>query len=310
MDSKSVDQLGMHALEFANYHDPTPYMIKDHINNYGYLKLKFANDHKKSILSEVERNVPLMVQRPFYWDESLPKMPYVLIISTSGCISQGDRLNLVIESSPETYAHISTPAATKIHAMSNNYAALLQTFDIGKNSYIEFMPNQTIPYNNSRFISNTNITIHPTATLLYSEILMSGRKYHLNDGGFKFDIYSTSTIVKNLSKKILFAENSILQPKKYPLNGIGTMSCFEVFGNVILLTPKIYHQGILASLSNYEKLDNILACGVSRLPNNCGLIIKILGRKSYQVKNQIEIFWKIVRQEILGINSTRIFAWN
>ncbi|WWO99205.1 MAG: urease accessory protein UreD [Candidatus Dasytiphilus stammeri] len=310
MDSRSVYQLGMQALEFANYQDKTPYMIKDHINNYGYLKLKFVNDHKKTILSEVERNVPLMVQRPFYWDESLPKMPYVLIISTSGCISQGDRLNLVIESSPETYAHLSTPAATKIHAMSNNYAALLQTLDIGKDSYIEFMPNQTIPYNNSRFISNTNITIHPTATLLYSEILMSGRKYHLNDGGFKFDIYSTSTIVKNLSNKILFAETSILQPKKYPLNGIGTMGFFEVFGNIILLTPKIYHQRILASLSNYEKFDNILACGVSRLPNNCGLIIKILGRKSYQVKNQIKIFWKIVRQEILGINSTRIFAWN
>ncbi len=49
----------------------------------------FADRGAKSTLHEMERKVPLLVQKALYWDEEMPFLPCVPMISTSGCVLQG-----------------------------------------------------------------------------------------------------------------------------------------------------------------------------------------------------------------------------
>lgn len=171
------------------------------------------------------------------------------------------------------------------------------------------MPDPLIPHRNSRFITDTTIHIHPTATAIYSEVLMSGRKYHHEDERFGFDVYSSRVAAHNLEGRELFVEKYVLEPKSESLDAIGVMQSFDAFGNVILLTPKEHHDRILARVPAHFDIKGGIASGATRLPNDCGLVFKALGIDSAGVKAEIRQFWKIAREEILGITLPEKFLW-
>ena len=72
--------------------------------------------------------------------------------------------------------------------MHENFAAQTQRLRLAKDAYLELQPDPLIPHRGSRFLTDTTIEIDPSATLYYSEILMSGRKYHHEDESFGWDV--------------------------------------------------------------------------------------------------------------------------
>lgn len=301
--------LGEKAPEMAPYQDEPKQMQSGAIGKSGYLKLRFAKREYRSEMVEMERRVPSLVQRALYWDELMPQMPCVTMISTSGCLLQGDRqaLDLIVEEG--ACAHVTTQSATKIHMMEANYATQYQNVVVEAGGYLEFMPDPIIPHRNARFLTDTQITVDPTATVIYSEILMSGRKYHHPDEQFGFDIFSSKIRAQDSEGKELFVEKYILEPKKEALNVVGVMGGFDVFGNVILLTPKEHHARILERLEARYDTDEEVAFGATQLPNECGLVFKVLGIDSPKTKEAVRYFWQIAREEILGITLQKPFLW-
>ena len=306
---KEIAHIGREAPELAAYQQEPPQMASGSPGKCGYLRLGFVRRRQRSVLAHMERRAPSLVQRALYWDEAMPHMPCVFMISTSGCLLQGDRLGLDIHLSAGACGHVTTQAATKIHAMSHNYAAQRQRITLEEESYLELMPDPVIPHDGSRFFSTTQITIHPTATLLYGEIVTSGRKYHAADGGFNFDLYSSTIDAQTSDGAELFSERYLLTPKTQPLNNAGVMGSFSVFGNLILLTPTRHHAAILQrTLPVYDAAAGI-ASGASLLPNQCGLIFKALGHEAHQVKSALRAFWQVAREEVTGASLMPAFLW-
>lgn len=301
--------LGQDAPELAEYQNEPPQMHSGAVGKSGYLRLGFERRGERSILADVERRVPSLVQRALYWDEEMPGLPCVTMISTSGCVLQGDRLATDVNVGVGACGHVTTQSATKVHSMNANYASQIQQFRVEENGYLEFMPDPLIPHRDARFITDTRITIHPTATAIYSEILMSGRKYHHVDERFGFDVFSSRVCAQTLEGRELFVEKYVLEPKKESLDAIGVMQTFDVFGNVVLLTPKAHHDRIVERMPALFDIKAGLASDVTRLPNDCGLIFKVLGNDSGEVKAQIREFWKVAREEIFGVTLQPAFLW-
>ena len=84
--------LGIDAPELSQYQDEPEQMHSGAVGKSGYLRLGFEKRGNRSVLADMERRVPSLVQRALYWDEEMPELPCVTMISTSGCILQGDRL--------------------------------------------------------------------------------------------------------------------------------------------------------------------------------------------------------------------------
>ncbi len=105
--SPAFDTLSLGALapELAKYQQEPPQMASGAVGKHGYLRLRFADRGAKSTLHEMERKVPLLVQKALYWDEEMPFLPCVPMISTSGCVLQGDRLTVEIEVDAGACAH-------------------------------------------------------------------------------------------------------------------------------------------------------------------------------------------------------------
>ena len=155
----------------------------------GYLYMGFELDgNGKSILRDLERRTPLIVQQELYFDEEMPEMPCVYILSSGGPNVDGDRYEQHFVVRRDAFAHVSTGAATKLAEMRRNYSGLVQRFDLEAGAYLEYLPEPIIPCRHTRYHVDTTIRIDPTATLFYAEIYLSGRRYFGEGERFCYDI--------------------------------------------------------------------------------------------------------------------------
>jgi urease accessory protein len=250
-----------------------------------------------------------VVLLPILWPEALPDLPCVFIITTTGCILQGDRFNIEIDLAPDTHAHVTTQAATKIHSMDANYAAQTQSIVLGENAYLEYLPDPVIPHRHARFITSTHVCVPSSSTLLYSEILMGGRKYHGEGELFEYDVFSSTVQATRPDGAELFTEKFVIEPHVHNVRQVGVMGTFDVFANVVLLTPKHHADKIFDQVPAGVNLEEQWAAGASRLPNDAGLVFKVLGQESEPVQAKVREFWSIVRQTVTGAPVLPKFVW-
>ena len=297
------------APELASYLDQPKQLPVGALGKDAFLRLGFERRGERTLLMTLNRRAPLLVQQALYWDEEMPHLPCVHIITTSGGILQGDRYAIEIDLAPGAQAHVTTQAATKIHEMDANFAAQTQDIVLGAGSYLEYLPLLVIPHKQSRFVTRTRVTIDPSATLLYSEILMPGRKYYGPGEIFDYDVFSSTVRVERLDRSALFTEKFIIEPRRTDVRQTGVMGAFDVFANVLLLTPKTHADRVFEQVETMIDLPNGCAAGASRLPGDSGLIYKVLGMESQPVCAKVRAFWSLVRREVAGANVPDQFLW-
>jgi urease accessory protein len=268
--------------------------------------MSFARRGDRSVLAHLYRKAPLLAQQALYWDEHLPGLPCVYVITTAGCVLGGDRFDISIAVGADAMAHVTTQAATKIHQMDADYAAQSQRLDLSENAYLELLPGPVIPHRHSRFVARTEAVVAENATLLSAELLQPGRKHH---GGelFEYDLYSSALTVRRPDGTSLFSEKLVAEPWRQPVRQTGVMGKFDVFANVILVTPvwhatKIYEQIVPGA-------DAGCMAGASRLPHDAGLVYKVLGMETEPVKAKLHGFWDLVRREVAGVPAPAPRPW-
>ena len=304
-----VEGLGVSVPELAAFQDEPLQMRSGTVGKTGFLRLGFERRGSRTILADLDRRAPYMVQRALYCDQAMPDLPSVFLITTTGCLLQGDRLALEITLGPRAQAHITSQSATKIHAMDSNYAAQTQTITLADDAYLEFLPDPVIPHRHARFVSDTQISVAPSATLVFSEVIQPGRKHHHPDECFGATVLLVSTSASRPDGRRLFIEKLVIEPQRYAMRQTGVMDSFDVFGNVILCTPKDKADRIQERVGADVDLANGVAFGACRLPNDAGLIYKVLGRETAQVKAKVREFWGVVREEVTGAGLPSPFLW-
>jgi urease accessory protein len=304
-----AEELGASVPELAAFQDEPLQMKSGTVGKTGFLRLGFERRGNQTILKNLERRAPYMVQRALYCDPEMPNLACVFLITTTGCLLQGDRLALDITLGPAAQAHVTTQSATKIHTMDANYAAQTQIITLADDAYLEFLPDPVIPHRQARFISDTRISIAPSATLLFSEIIQPGRKHHRPDECFGATVMSISTSAACPAGGSLFTEKLLIEPQRYAMRQTGVMDSFDVFANVILCTPKDKADRVYERVEADVDLADGIAFGACRLPNDAGLIYKILGRETAQVKAKLREFWGVVRREVTGAGLPPPFLW-
>lgn len=298
------------AKEMAPYLEEPKAMPVGTPGKMGYLYLGFELDGDvKSVMRDLERHAPLIVQQELYFDEGMPEMPCVYILSSGGPNVDGDRYEQHFVVREDAYAHISTGAATKLAEMRYNFSGLSQRFELERNAYLEYLPEPTIPCRHTRFIADTAIRIDPSATLFYSEIYMGGRKYFDKGEKFQYDILSVCSRAERPDGEQLFREKFIIRPGTYSPETLGAMNGYDVFANVIVLTPAEHADRIYEATPAFIDPRRRLAAGITRLPGDCGLLYKVLGEETSPVKKLIREFCSAVRLEVKGKPLPEEFPW-
>ncbi len=305
---RSLAALGS-ARELARYQDEPPQMPSGAVGKSGSLRLGFERRGDRTVLATMERQVPLLVQRALYWDRALPGMACVTIVHTAGGVLQGDRSTVRVDLAAGAAAHLTTQSATRIHEMNANYAACLQDVSLGAGAYLEYLPGMSIPYRHSRYVADTRVTLPPDATALLSEVVMPGRTHHRGGEVFEYDLYASTISAGRPDGRDLFTEKLLVEPGTWPVRAPGAMGDFDVFGSLFVLTAPPHADAILDGIDPIYDASAAVVSGASRLPNDAGLIVRVLGTGSGPVKRRIRELWGMVRQQVLGAAVPDAFLW-
>src|SRR5690625_4425588 len=88
-------------------------------------------------------------------------------------LSEGDKLT------------VTTQSATKIYKTPTTKAYQETEINLGKNSYLEYLADPLIAYQNARYLQKTCVRMEKGATLLYSDIVTPG--WSPEGGHFSYD---------------------------------------------------------------------------------------------------------------------------
>jgi urease accessory protein len=268
------------------------------------LRLEHDPDRQKTVAKEQYSKVPLYTQRVLYLEESLPSMAYMYIMSPSGGILQGDRYRMDITLKNDAFFHLTTQGATRLYRMDKNYATQIVNITVGEGCYFEYIPDQIIPYRNSRFYQKVTLNTHDNSTMVFSEMLVPGR---VGSGeSFEYDICYLKTNAKNQNGELRFIDIAMLEPKKKSIRNFGVLEGFDVVGTVYILTESKYIRELNDQINSMiESLPKIYG-GATILPNNSGVMIRLLSAFATDVRNVIYEVVRICRKVILNVSFSGI----
>ena len=264
-------------------------------------KLKIVLDIEsisgRTIIKEKESVFPLSVQKEMYYDQFQPKMTHVYIVSSSGGILQGDKYMIDIILEKNALAHITTQGATRVYGMNVSNAIQVVNVSLDDGAYLEFIPDQIIPYKNSRFYQEINFKVHDNATMIYSEIISPGR---IGMGEiFDYEICYLRSIGKNHKDELRFTDYTKIEPKKMNLRDFGVLGQKQITATVYILAKRNDIEKIIQTLENEIKNSSEIEFGWSTMTKENGILLRILGNTTRDVIRLVYDITKIVRKTIL-----------
>lgn len=132
-----------------------------------------ANNQTRTIIKERKHHGPLVVQKPFY-PEGSPC--HVYLLHPPGGLVGGDQLTLDASLEQNTHALITTPGAAKFYRSTGHEASQLQSFKINDGALLEWLPQETIVFNQANAKIETHIDMTASAKFIGWEISCLGRQ--------------------------------------------------------------------------------------------------------------------------------------
>ena len=253
----------------------------------GSLDISFS----KNEIGKVHFTTPLRV---FNNDDGNNDILSATIVNTSGGIVSGDNHKINVNIFNNTKAQIFSNSAEKIYkSLSNNKSTIDNDIKIGKNSWFEWLPQETILFEDSKLERNLNIFLSENAESLAGEIVVLGRlaKGEYIDNVFFKDsisIYRNSKL--EWLDKVLF--NGDVKKAKDSIVRLGGMNCFFT-----IVFSSIY-------IKNYEEIiskfirDNFSDNMISSTVINNNIVMRGLSINSLVLRDIFAKIWLFIRSEI------------
>jgi urease accessory protein len=139
----------------------------------GTAELSFALRDGITRLDHLYQRDPLRVlfPAPAAHDAAL-----AVIITTSGGLVAGDRIEIAVKAGPGASAHVTASAAEKIYRSNGPTTAIRQALTVGVGATLEFLPPETILFEGARLRRETNIELAACSGFLGGDIVIFGRR--------------------------------------------------------------------------------------------------------------------------------------
>ena len=270
----------------------------DYEGTTGSARIRFScGRSSRTAISHLETKSPLLVQRALYPDSNLSNMAHVYLMSSAGGVLQGDRFEIEIEAEANTMARITTQSATKIYKMEKGYALQKINITANKGCYVEFVPRSLIPFRASRFCQDVTIRASTGSTVLYSETVSAGR----TASGERFDFDACFLRMRTLDSKdrLLFSDVCNIEPS------LDKKETFErlfggksIWSTIYIVTPSGNRASMDKEIAKAFRENSMLA-GRSFLPNEGGLLVRMLDDSIDRIEEMISLVTEIVRSHAI-----------
>lgn len=253
------------------------------------LDLGFSATTQRTILSKRKHSGPLLVQKPFY-PEGQPC--HIYLIHPPGGIVGGDLLQLDAHIESQAHALITTPAASKFYRSAGPVAHMQQTLDIAGHGCLEWLPQETIFFNNSQVRLTTRVNLAQHSRFIGWEILCLGRPASnelFTDGSIRqdFEIWQ--------NQQPLFVERAQINGGDPLLHAPWGLRDYTVSATMIC-TPLTDDTQLYAALREISLADALYSISHFKY----GMVARYLGHHAQQAREYFTQLWRIIRPQQLA----------
>jgi urease accessory protein len=142
---------------------------------HGVARIGFAARDSHTRLATLFQQAPLRVLFP---RAPAGDPPHAVLVTTSGGLVGGDRIEVEIEAGRHASALVTTQAAEKVYRSTSAAAEVTVTLRASAGAWLEWCPQETILFDRARLQRRTSLQLEPAARVLAGEILVFGRRAH------------------------------------------------------------------------------------------------------------------------------------
>ncbi|GAA0133918.1 urease accessory protein UreD [Paenibacillus sp. YSY-4.3] len=226
----------------------------------GSLSLELEDRNGKTVAKRVYFQGAFKVMRPIYADDSGQVCYYLL--NPGGGYLDGDRYMMDISAHEGSKVTLTTQSATKVYKTPKNYAYQETTIHLKKGSYLEYLPDPLIAYQNARYKQKTVVHMERGATFLYTDILTPG----WSPGGEKFS-YDTVQLMTEIywDGKLGVFDHIKLTPQQHAISGLGFMEGYTHLGSMIAVSGQMDSELLDELYEAIRGVESDFSFGISQL---------------------------------------------
>jgi urease accessory protein len=259
----------------------------------GRAELYFTRRGRRTILQRHYTTLPAQVIRPFY--EPHDERAYVYLLTPTGGVLGGDRLDLHVVLEPGAQVCLTTASATKVHPAAGVPAEQSLVIELGAGSSLEYLPEPTILFYDACWRQRTTVRRAADSQLLFAEGWSVGRV--ARQEVFAFSCLKTSIEVYTTERLSLF-DRMRIHPANYPHQHLGLWAGRRHLLTMYLLQPtppsQTWLQMLQAELAAYPAL-----VGLSQLATP-GLVARVLADDVEAMTGVGHRLWERIRQDLWG----------
>ncbi len=267
-----------------------------------HLQLEFAYRAGRTCLVRKQHRGPLLVQKAFY-PETDQQCCHIYLIHPPGGIVQGDQLQLDVELAARSHVLITTPAAGKFYRSQGERACLEQYLKLEAGAQLEWLPQETILYNESQTLLKTIVQLQADSRFIGWEILCLGRqagRYYFDSGRCRqlFELWRDD--------KPVFIERSQIATGTPILKSPWGLAGFSLTATMVAThctqsVLELVHQWIATEAAG-EYLSVTLKHDI--------LICRFLGHEAETARYYFVRIWSLIRPQVLGREAVMPRIWH
>lgn len=251
-----------------------------------------------SYISAQQVGYPFHLGRTLKLPDDPPGMAAVYLQSCSGGIFAGEHLHVRLHAEAGSQVHVSTGAATIAHSMLEQPARQVVSLEAGSGALFEYLPMTTILFPHAKLHSRVNVTLHPESRVMICDAF----SLHAPQGSSEtFDVYRADLEVRSPSGQLLAGDTLALSGedmrRRLPgiSEGMQALSTFMLLGHGLPVdTLKQQLRDVLSVLPDSY-------VGVSALPNDCGVSVRIMTLDAVALRQALHCVWSCAREQLTGI---------
>jgi urease accessory protein len=283
--------------------DPPSQSAKTFANQWkGTVMLHYDRVGDKTRLAKVWHQAPLKVQRPFY--PETPGICHTILIHTAGGMVGGDRLIYDLTLAPHTHAVVTTAAASKIYCAQDKTTEQVIEIDIAEQAYLEWLPQETIVFNQAKFNQTLKVNLGPKATWLGWDIYRFGRT--ARGERFVEGDWRSHTEVWRAGVPLWIDRQWLPASQKMIDHPHGLNQC-PVVGTLAWMGQEVDRDFVGQLRELWTNLGLEGEIGVTRVQQ--GVICRYRGQSTFEVRQWFTQVWNHVRSYALGQPACPVRVW-
>ena len=263
------------------------------------LSLTYHKSHGRSVIAKREHVGPLVVQKPFYPEGD--EVCHTYLLHPPGGVVGGDQLTVNIEVNSGAHALVTTPASTKFYRCDDRHARQNQNLTVADNAILEWLPQDTILFDQSKVNTVTRIELSAQARFAGWEILCLGRPAcgELFSQGYCRQIFEIWRAGKPelIERSNLIGGSELLEAK-------WGMASYSVIGLMVVVRA---NNDMLELARSIESVNNGLA---SLTLMGDILVCRCLARQGIEAREYFTRVWQVIRNDWIGRPAEPPRIWN